>query len=355
MLHCEVDSWNPLTDSIPIHSWVHPWLPLMKYRLEPLYQPIRTKLAHALQNWQPSDSSAEAVLLPWQKVFKQETWNAFMNKHIVPKLVSTMQQFIIDPRQQILDPWHWFIAWYDMVPLPSMIEILEKCFFPKWLQALNIWLSTNTNYQEIQRWYIGWRSLIPQAIINHTIIKKILTEGLMMIDRKISGTLNVQQTSPSQSSENVIYNTINNHSVTMSSSNFISSFKDLLEKRAMQYNVLFVPIRNRTFQEKQIYQLNVKKRIGAYSDNGGISFNKIHVLNTLVQPLTGCQGSTIYHNNTHQMFYTGLAETSFIRSHLSLYISNDNGEHWTFIKTIYQGSRARNEAKISRGEARQDF
>ncbi|CAF5173870.1 unnamed protein product [Rotaria magnacalcarata] len=52
-----------------------------------------------------------------------------MNKSIVPKLVSTMQQLIIDPRQQILDPWHWFIAWYDMVPLASMIVILEKNFF----------------------------------------------------------------------------------------------------------------------------------------------------------------------------------------------------------------------------------
>ncbi|CAF4408737.1 unnamed protein product [Rotaria socialis] len=226
MLHREVDSWNPLTDSKPIHSWLHPWLPLMRYRLKPLYQPIRTKLAHALQNWQLSDSSAKAVLLPWQKVFKQETWNAFMNKHVVPKLVSTMQQFIIDPRQQILDPWHWFIAWYDMVPLPSMILILEKCFFSK--------MAT-----KIQRWYIGWRSLIPQAIINHTTIRKILTEGLMMIDRKISGTLNIQQTFPSPS---------------QSSSNSISSFKDLLEKRAMQYNVLFAPLRNRTFQEKQIYQ-----------------------------------------------------------------------------------------------------
>ena len=102
ILQREVDQWNPLTDSIPIHSWLHPWLPLMHDRLEPLYQPIRTKLAQALQNWQPSDSSAKAVLLPWQKVFKQGTWDAFMNKHIVPKLVLTMQQFVIDPRQQVL-------------------------------------------------------------------------------------------------------------------------------------------------------------------------------------------------------------------------------------------------------------
>ena len=24
-----VQSWDPTTDTIPIHTWVHPWLPLM--------------------------------------------------------------------------------------------------------------------------------------------------------------------------------------------------------------------------------------------------------------------------------------------------------------------------------------
>lgn len=217
VLHREVDAWNPLTDSIPIHSWIHPWLPLMGDRLEPLYLPIRTKLAQALQNWQPSDSSAKAVLLPWQKVFKPATWDAFMNKYIVPKLVTLMQQFMIDPRQQVLgrqthfffsrcdahlserlvvDPWEWFVAWMDMVPLPSMVAILEKTFFPKWLQVLNAWLNTNANYPEIQRWYSGWRSLLPPAILNHTIIKEKLTEGLIMIDRHLSGPAHAQQAAP---------------------------------------------------------------------------------------------------------------------------------------------------------------
>ena len=25
----EVENWNPLTDTTPIHCWLHPWLPLM--------------------------------------------------------------------------------------------------------------------------------------------------------------------------------------------------------------------------------------------------------------------------------------------------------------------------------------
>lgn len=28
-LQAEVSVWNPLTDTVPIHAWIHPWLPLM--------------------------------------------------------------------------------------------------------------------------------------------------------------------------------------------------------------------------------------------------------------------------------------------------------------------------------------
>lgn len=88
-----------------------------------------------------------------------------------------------------------------MVPLPSMIAILEKTFFPKWHQVLNIWLNTDPNYQEIQQWYSGWRSLLPQAIVSHITIKEKLTEGLMMIDRRISGPINVQPPPPPPTSQ----------------------------------------------------------------------------------------------------------------------------------------------------------
>lgn len=82
----QVENWNPLTDTVPIHSWVHPWLPLMQARLEPLYSPIRSKLSSALQKWHPSDSSAKLILQPWKDVFTPGSWEAFMVKNIVPKL-----------------------------------------------------------------------------------------------------------------------------------------------------------------------------------------------------------------------------------------------------------------------------
>lgn len=82
----QVDNWNPLTDTVPIHSWIHPWLPQMHMRLEPLYPPIRNKLANALQRWHPSDASARLILQPWKDVFTPGAWEAFMVKNIIPKL-----------------------------------------------------------------------------------------------------------------------------------------------------------------------------------------------------------------------------------------------------------------------------
>lgn len=35
-LTLEVEEWNPLTDTVPIHTWIHPWLPLLrKYNIFP--------------------------------------------------------------------------------------------------------------------------------------------------------------------------------------------------------------------------------------------------------------------------------------------------------------------------------
>ena len=80
------------------------------------------------------------------------------------------------------------------------------------------------------------------------------------------------------------------------------------------------------------------RRIGAYSNDGGLSFQKVTALDTLVQPLTGCQGSTLFHPSSRQLLYTGLAETSYVRTNLSLYTSDNNGENWTYRRTIFPGS-----------------
>lgn len=70
-LQSEVSQWDPLTDPVPIHSWLHPWLEILGEQLSIVYPTIRQKLSLALRQWSPSDKSARLILLPWKEVFEK--------------------------------------------------------------------------------------------------------------------------------------------------------------------------------------------------------------------------------------------------------------------------------------------
>lgn len=99
----EVDEWNPLTDIVPVHQWLHPWIPYAKDRLiTTVYPVIRRKLSAALTAWHPSDKSALLMLKPWKQAFPQGDMDAFLMTNILPKLQVAMQELVINPHQQHL-------------------------------------------------------------------------------------------------------------------------------------------------------------------------------------------------------------------------------------------------------------
>ena len=63
-----VEQWEPRTETVAVHAWLHPWLPYLGSRMDELYPNIRFKLSSALQQWHPSDQSALALLRPWHTV-----------------------------------------------------------------------------------------------------------------------------------------------------------------------------------------------------------------------------------------------------------------------------------------------
>ena len=183
-LQDNVEKWDPLTDRIPIHSWLHPWLPYLGQQLEIVYPTIRNKLSTCLTNWHPSDSSAKGILLPWKEVFSKGSLQAFVLKNIMPKLESIMSKIVVNPGQQKLDEWHWVMEWNDLLPPISLVNLLDTHFFrDKWFPVLSGWLNHNPNYNEVVSWYKGWKSMIPEDILSFPQIRNWFSQALDMMTR----------------------------------------------------------------------------------------------------------------------------------------------------------------------------
>ncbi|XP_030624450.1 tuftelin-interacting protein 11 [Chanos chanos] len=282
-LQREVENWNPLTDTVPIHSWLHPWLPLLQGRLEPLYPPIRSKLAQALTRWHPSDASARLILQPWKDVFTAGAWEAFMVKNIVPKLALCLGELVVNPHQQHLEPFHWVMDWEGMLSLSCMVGILDKNFFPKWLQVLCSWLSNSPNYEEITKWYLGWKSMFSDTLLAHPLVKEKFNEALDIMNRAVSSGLggylqpgareNIAYLTHTERRKDFQHETLPERreadSVGPRSMGVMptvpTNFKDLVQAKAEENGIVFMPLVAKRHEGKQLYTFG---RIVIYIDRG---------------------------------------------------------------------------------------
>lgn len=241
--------------------WIHPWLPLMKDRLEStIFPSIRFKLGNALYSWHPSDESARAILRPWKPpVWSQANWDAFICKNIIPKLEYTLtNELILSPMdtQKTPDQWQWVIVWLDLSPLAHFIDLIERCFFTKWLYALSFMLNTNPDYEQISKWYIAWKARFSEKLLQHPNIKAKLSQGLLMMDRSMHGGQVAYTTSPIETNKKPMPNTeqLMNEARQLQIGANISTFKDIIERKAAEHNLVFLPVINKFKEGKQIYR-----------------------------------------------------------------------------------------------------
>ena len=57
------------------------------------------------------------------------------------------------------------MLWKDLIPLPAMVTLLERNFFPKWMQVLCTWLGNLPDYNEVTKWYTGWKSMFSSELL----------------------------------------------------------------------------------------------------------------------------------------------------------------------------------------------
>jgi tuftelin-interacting protein 11 len=61
--------------------------------------------------------------------------------------------------------------WQELLPVHSLSSLLERYFFPKWLQILTMWLNHAPNYDEITNWYMGWKGMMSEPLLAQPAVK----------------------------------------------------------------------------------------------------------------------------------------------------------------------------------------
>ncbi|KAA3681838.1 tuftelin-interacting protein 11 [Paragonimus westermani] len=270
-----VSIWNPLTDTIPIHTWLHPWLPWFggAERLANIHDTVLQKLSTCLADWHPSDGSAHSVLTPWRSVVSIGAMSAFLNRHIVPKLGLALQQFKLNPASQNMDAWTWVMRWADLIGPAVLVNLLEQHFWPRWITVLANWLSQGVEarqrgdhqsaaqvYQEVGRWYAGWKGQVPPECMEYASVKDALTKALAMMERAMRG-LPPQEPKPatiidsSRCTSAGVTASRNGTPATPLVAPPPPTLRKQVEQVAAQRGLAFHPIPNRMFEGQQVYRL----------------------------------------------------------------------------------------------------
>ena len=150
-----VADWQGKRSSASLHSLVLPWLEVAgEERLDEILQEARRRLRGYLRTWRVRDGLPDGFDL-WRAVYGSRDWDELMLAHVLPQLGAELRdRFVIDPRNQQLEPLERVLAWRSVLR-PAMIgQLLEAEFFPKWLEALYTWLTHEPNFDQVAEWCV---------------------------------------------------------------------------------------------------------------------------------------------------------------------------------------------------------
>lgn len=184
-LSASVNYWDPCRETVPIHFWVHPWLPLLRQKLKCLYPIILYKMIQGLAAWHPIDRSAFKLLSPWKNVFDSADWEYLMVRCIVPKLRDVLRNFQVNPADQDLHLFLLVMLWASAIPMHHMVPLVEEFFSSKWRRALYYWLRSNPNFEQVVQWYLNWKGLLPLELLANERIWYQLNFGLLMMNQTV--------------------------------------------------------------------------------------------------------------------------------------------------------------------------
>jgi tuftelin-interacting protein 11 len=244
-----VTEWDPLTDIVAIHTWILPWSSILGNKMHGnVYKTICEKLSKAFRAWHPSDRSALAMIKPWKNVFLDEDLAIFLYKNVVPKLEFRLNELIFNPIQQDLEVFNQVWEWHELLSPLVMANILDKYFFPKWMQTLVMWLNQSPNFDEVSRWYTGWKGMMSESVLKQTNINEHFRRALELMQRATGMPISMPEPIISQPPTHLDINLI-------PQSNLNLDYKEIVSQKCAERGIIFAPMPGRRENGKQVYRI----------------------------------------------------------------------------------------------------
>ena len=263
-----IADWTP-TVSSTLHVSIQEWIPVLGSKLSSLFPEIRRKISHALSNWDGVNRLGITLVKPWQGYFDEGSFNNLLFRVIIPKLITALRSFVINPQNQSIDVIQAVLSWHKVIPQINLCALLAGEFFPKWLHVLYLWLSTSPDFEEVSEWYAGWRSLFPEDIAEDNLVKTQFNMALDMMESSLSGAelrhpydgktgvqansyLSIMERIHSEEKTQKRLAELQNKSMRVKAVS-LASFKDVVEEFATSRGIEFVPQLGRLHADKQLW------------------------------------------------------------------------------------------------------
>merc|ERR1712157_215429 len=253
-----VNNWEPMFDRLPIHSWIIPYFELIqkihpdpKRKFNQISSIILTKLGNTLNkgNWRVTDTSAVAIFTPLIQLFSENLWRTFVQRNFYQKFKDFLNNeltYDFQDSSRRNGNFRFFTAWWKIFDLQLIESLLENCVFPALISRLQKREVRDSNEVEIAQYYWSWREVLFPLFLQSKLVLNRMTTILLIIQK--SYHLNKQQ----EILDKKFHNTVNNKNIY---NNTGRNFRDLLEKKCQEYNLVFMP--GKTMNGKVLYKIGL--------------------------------------------------------------------------------------------------
>ncbi|PWN49414.1 TFP11-domain-containing protein [Violaceomyces palustris] len=190
-LKAAISDWDPRRSKASLHRIVFPWISVFgDERFNETLSEAKRRLKASLKTIKLDQVVAARLdLEEWKGVYRSEEWDNLMLETVVPRLGSKLRnEFKVDPSDQDMTIMTNVVSWWSSKLIrPSILSrLLEREFFPKWLNVLHQWLiQPRANLDEVAQWYTYWKSWFPSEMVEMEGIQHGFNKAIRLMDRAL--------------------------------------------------------------------------------------------------------------------------------------------------------------------------